>query len=78
MRILITAFYDVFEIFKGVGDRGSEPPPLNFTKPHGSLNPDPLDNHKATKPAFNVWPSSARLHYAVHENYRKVQHFARP
>ena len=27
---------------------------------HGNTGPDPLKNHKATKPAFNVGPSSAR------------------
>ena len=30
----------------------------------GNNGPDPLKNHKATKPAFNVGPSSARLRNA--------------
>ena len=43
------------------GDRGSGPPLKNH-KNIGFLSnsgPDPLKNHKATKPAFNVGPSSA-------------------
>ena len=45
------------------GDRGSGPS-LNNHKNIGffsNIGPDPLKNHKATKPAFNVWPSSARF-----------------
>ena len=45
-------------------DRGSgPPPPLNNHKNIGFLSntgPDPLKNHKATKPAFNVGQTSAR------------------
>ena len=42
------------------GDRGSEPP-LKIKKNMGFSNtgPDSLNNHKATKPAFNVGPPSA-------------------
>ena len=43
-------------------DRGSAPR-LKKSQNKGFLSntgPDPLKNHKATKPAFNVWPSSAR------------------
>ena len=42
------------------GDRGSRPPLKNH-KNLGFLRntgPDPLKNHKATKPEFNVGPSS--------------------
>ena len=43
------------------GGRGSGPPsPLKNYKNIGFLSdtgPDPLKNHKATKPAFNVGPS---------------------
>ena len=42
------------------GDRGLDP--LKNHKNIGFLSktgPDPLKNHKATKPAFNVGPSSA-------------------
>ena len=49
------------QIQRGVGDRGSGPP-LKYHKNIGFLSntgPDPLENHKTTKPAFNVWPSSA-------------------
>ena len=44
------------------GDSGSRPPLINH-KIIGFLSntcPDPLNNHKATKSAFNVGPSSAR------------------
>ena len=34
---------------KGVGGNSFSP---------SNTGPDPLKNHKATKPAFNVWPSS--------------------
>ena len=51
------------------GDRGSGPHPLENHKNKGFLNsntgPEPLKNHKATKPAFNVGPSSARQRNAV-------------
>ena len=30
-----------------------------------NTGPDPLKNHKATKPAFNVGPSSARQRNAI-------------
>ena len=42
------------------------PPPLEIKK--GFLSntaPDPLKNHKATKPAFNIGPSSARKRNAI-------------
>ena len=44
---------------EGWGDKGSGPPLKNI----GFLSntgPDPLKNHKATEPEFNVGPSSAR------------------
>ena len=43
---------------------GLDPPPPENHKNIGFLSntgPDPLENHKATKPAFNVWPPSACL-----------------
>ena len=40
------------------GDRGSGPPPLKNHKNIGSPS-NPLKNHKATKPAFDVGPTSA-------------------
>ena len=43
-------------------DRGSGPPPLKNNRNKGFLSNtglDPLKNRKATKPAFNVGPSSA-------------------
>ena len=46
-----------------MGDRGVQTPPLKNHKNIGFLCntvPDPLKNHKATKPAFNGGPSSAR------------------
>ena len=45
------------------GDRGSGPPPLKNHKNIWFLSNtglDPLKNRKATKPAFNVVPLSAR------------------
>ena len=52
------------------GGQGSvpPPPPLKNQKSIGFLcttGPDPLKNHKATKPAFNVGPSSARQQNAI-------------
>ena len=51
------------------GDRGFRlPPPLKNHKNIGflcSTDPDPIKNHRATKPAFNVWPLSARQRNAI-------------
>ena len=53
----------------GGGGRGSGPPsPLINHKNIEFLcnaDPDPFNNHKATRPAFNVWPSSARQRKAI-------------
>ena len=52
----------------GGGDSGSGPPPLAKSQKYRFLRntgPDPLKNHKATKPAFNVWPSSACQRNAI-------------
>ena len=49
-------------------DRGSGPPPPEIHKNIGFLSktgPDPLNHHKATKPAFNVGPKSARQRNAI-------------
>ena len=49
------------------GGHGVSTPPENSQK-IGFLSctgPDPLKNHKATKPAFNVGPSSARQRNAI-------------
>ena len=48
---------------RGGGTGGPDLPTLKNHKSIGFLcntGPDPLKNHKATKPAFNVGPSSAR------------------
>ena len=46
---------------KGQGS-GPPPPPLKIHKKYigflSSTGPDPLNNYKATKPSFNVGPSS--------------------
>ena len=45
-----------------VGDSWAAPPPSEKYKNigfHNNTGPDNLNNHKATKPAFNSWPSSA-------------------
>ena len=49
------------------GGRGSGLPPEKITNIGFLCNtgPDPLKNHKATKPAFNVGPSSARQRNAI-------------
>ena len=50
------------------GDRGSGPPPPGKYKNIGFLSnagPDSLKITKATKPAFNVGPSSARKRNAI-------------
>ena len=54
----------------GGGGRGSghPSPPLENLKYIGFLNnigSDPLKNHQATRPAFNVGPSSARKRRAI-------------
>ena len=53
---------------EGVGR--PDPPPLlknhkNIGFPKSNICPDPLNNHKATKPAFNVGPTSARQRNAI-------------
>ena len=45
---------------KSIGGTGGPNPNLKNNKNIGFLSntgPEPLKNHKATKPAFNVWPS---------------------
>ena len=46
----------------GSGDSDHTPPPKNHKAIWflSNTGPDPLENHKATKTAFNVGPSSAR------------------
>ena len=46
--------------FSGVGGRGSGYHPENLKAKGflGNTGPDPLKNHKATTPAFNVGPLS--------------------
>ena len=45
----------------GGGDRGSgHPDKSQKYRVLSNTDPDPLKNHKATEPAFNVRPSSAR------------------
>ena len=53
------------------GVRRPPPPPPKKKKNHKNIgllsntDPDPLENHKATKPAFNVGLSSARQRNAI-------------
>ena len=50
------------------GTGGPDPHPIKNHKNIGFLcntRPDPLKNYKATKPAFNVGPSSARQRNAI-------------
>ena len=51
-----------------VGGGGGQGSPLINHKNIGFLSntgPDPLKNHKATKPEFNVGPSLAHQRYAI-------------
>ena len=54
-------------IKRGTGGRGSGPRLKNHKLIGFPSNtgPDPLKNHKATKPAVNVGPSSARQRNAI-------------
>ena len=54
------------------GGRGPDPPPRKFTKTGFLCNtgPDPLKDYKATKPAFNVGPSSAHQRNAISKVFR--------
>ena len=53
------------------GGRGSGPPlksqNIRFLS---NMGPDRLENHKVTKPAFNVGPSSARQQTAMSIQWR--------
>ena len=50
------------------GGAGGPFPPEKLQKNigfHSNFGPDPMKNHKATKPGFNVGPSSARQRNAI-------------
>ena len=56
------------QIQRGIGGPPPPPPPLKNHKNIGLLSntgPDPLENKKATKPAFHVGPPSARQRNAI-------------
>ena len=57
--------------FRG-GDRGSGHPLANHKNIgfFSNTGPDPLKNHIATNPAFNVGPSSARQRNAISMAFR--------
>ena len=60
--------YDMGGSGGGGGGTGGSDPPLKNHKNLGFLSNtglDPLKNHKATKPEFNVGPSSARQQNAI-------------
>ena len=61
IRVLAKKTCQVMCGSRGGGDRGSGPHLENHKNIGFLSNPgtDPLKNHKATKPAFNVGPSSA-------------------
>ena len=53
---------------EGGGGWAGDPVPLKNCKNIGFLSnsgPDPLKNHEATKPAFNVGPSLSRQRNAI-------------
>ena len=57
----------------GGGGQGSGPPPPEKSQNIGFLSnigQDPMKNHKATKPAFNFWPLSARLQNTIYMAFR--------
>ena len=56
----------------GGGARGPDTPRENHKKIGflSNTGPDPLKNQKATKPAFNVGPSSARQRNAIWPRYQ--------
>ena len=58
--IVMTQNYDAYAWIQR-GDRGSRSPLKNHKNIgfFSNAGPDPLKNHKATKPTFNVGPSSA-------------------
>ena len=67
-RILICCRESIFMRGSREGDRGFGPPSPENHKNIGFLcntGPDPLKNHKATKPAFNEGPTSARQRNAI-------------
>ena len=53
----------------GGGGKAPGPPPPEKSKKKieflSNTSPDPLENHKAAKPAFNVGPLSARKRNAI-------------
>ena len=58
--------------FRGAAG-GPDPLPQKNHKYRGVLcntGPDPLKNHKATKPAFKLWPASARQWNAISMAFR--------
>ena len=66
-HVLTFAGQDMSGSREGGGAGGPDPPPENH-KNIGFLSNtglDPLKYHKATKPAFNVGPSSIRLRNAI-------------
>ena len=57
---------------EGGGGQGLPTPPLKNLKAIGLLGntgPDPLKNHKATKPVFSVGPLLARQRNAIHLSF---------
>ena len=57
---------------EGGGGRGSGPPLKNHKNIglHSNTGLNPLKKYKATKPAFNVGPSSARQRNAIKMTFR--------
>ena len=62
------------ELEGGTGGPDDPPPPEKSQKYTGrassNTGPDPLKNNKATKPAFNDGPSSARQRNAIEMAFR--------
>ena len=77
-RAVLTVLSSLFSTISLIrGSRGGQgvrtPPPLKYHKAIGFLSntgPDPLENHKATMPAFYVGPTSARQRNAIKMAFR--------
>ena len=59
----------------GGGTGGTGSPEKSQNKEFlSNTGPDPLKNHKASKPAFNIGPSSARQRNAMYMAFRLRAH----
>ena len=69
-RLLLIIEANIMGGSRGGGTRGGAPPSLKNHKNIDNTGPDPLKNHIATKPAFNVGPSFARQRNPISMAFR--------